>query len=112
MIEPRDRGTRERSAPRNPTAMAVSCRPYVSSGDVRAADGVMHNFSAEGALIETTRSFNPGTILIVRMLVFSSEKSDSPEEACPRSIGLAEVKWHHAVDTDEGPRHAMGIRYL
>jgi len=107
-----DHATTERVAPRNSTSVAVHCRPYVSSGNVRAADGIMQNFSTDGACIETTCPFKPGTILIVRMLRYPSEGIDSAGNDWPRTMGLAEVKWYQAHETDDGVRHAMGIRYL
>ena len=112
MIMTDNHATTERASPRNPTSVAVNCRPYGSSSSLRAADGVMHNYSLEGVCIETTCAFKPGTILIVRMLRYPSESIDGSASEWPRSMGLAEVRWHQTLDTDDGVRHAMGLRYL
>jgi len=43
---------------RTVTYVAIICRPYASSGNVRSAQGVMRNFSRQGAYIEIDRKFN------------------------------------------------------
>ena len=112
MIVTNDHATTERAAPRNATSVSVILRPYASSETVRDIDGVMYNVSIDGALIETTRSFKPGTILIVRMLDYPSEIIESACDAWPRSMGLAEVRWQRTHETETGLRHTMGVRYF
>lgn len=102
----------DRAEPRNPVSIAVNCRPYVSRANVRTADGVMQNYSIDGACIEAACPFRPGTILVVRMLCYPSEGIDDAAGDWPRSMGLAEVRWHQARETKYGMRHVMGLRYL
>ena len=60
--------TIRRGAPRNPTEAAITCRPYASTGAIYSSAGVMRNFSSQGPYIETSRNYQSGTILILRMV--------------------------------------------
>lgn len=101
-----------RSAPRNPIEVAIHCRPYASSGDTRAAEGVMRNFSSTGSYVETCEEFSAGTILIVRIVGNAVSPLSSTNGEVPRSIGIAEVKWRQRLEDDPWIRYGMGLRYL
>ena len=58
----------KRENSRSPTEAAIICRPYLSCNAVQTANGVMRNFLSQGSCVETSGKFEPGTILIVRML--------------------------------------------
>ncbi len=102
----------KRVAPRNPTEAAITCRPYASTGTIRASDGVMRNFSSQGSYIETSHNYKSGTILIMRMVRYPSMPSSLAAEERPRSICLAEVKWRQDLADDNAIRYGMGLRYL
>ena len=94
------------------TEVAIICRPYTSSGNIRSVQGVMRNFSSQGSYIETDRGFKSGTILIVRTVgcLPAPLSVDSSEK--PRSICLGEIRWRQDLDHVEEPRYGMGLRYL
>lgn len=104
--------TKNREAPRNRIEAAVTCRPYVSDSDIRTANGVMRNFSCEGSYIETTCTFKPGTILVVRMIQYPPMPTIKNDEDRPRSICLAEVKWQKELANAPPVHYGMGLRLL
>lgn len=97
---------------RNFIEAAIICQPYVSGGSVCESNGVMRDFSSEGCYIETSYKFNIGTILIVRIVSFSTIAPSLTDKAQPRSIGLAEVKWRKELVDDNAFRFGIGLRYL
>ena len=48
---------------RQPTEVAVTCRPFTSSGVDTITDGVMVNFSNQGSYVEAREKFKAGLIL-------------------------------------------------
>ncbi|BBO90558.1 hypothetical protein [Desulfosarcina ovata] len=96
---------------RSPTEVAVICSPFTSSGMNSATDGVMYNFSTHGSYLEARKKFNTGTILIVRT-VGHKKVSLSKEDANPRLIGLAEIKWLKRIDDKEKHRYGIGLQYI
>jgi len=102
----------KRFVPRNPTEAVITCRPYASSGEVLASEGVMRNFSSGGSYIETPHKYKSGTILIVQMVRYPNMPSSMANEEWPRSICLAEVKWRREVTDKNAIRFGMGLRYL
>ena len=101
-----------RVAPRNPTEAAVTCRPYASSGSIHTTDGVMRNFSNGGFYIETSRKYQSGTILIVRMVCYPNLAECVAVDHWPRSIGLAEVRWGQELTDEKAIRFGFGLKYL
>lgn len=101
-----------RAARRNAIEAVVTCRPYASDNTAPTSNGVMRNFSGGGSYIETCCTFQPGTILIVRMLCYPPLPSLTAEADQPRSICLAEVKWQHELCTETPNRYGVGLRYL
>ncbi len=101
-----------RIAPRNSIEITVTCRPYASSDAIRASDGEMHNYSNRGAYIETPHRFNPGTILIVRMLGYPAMPPSMADDERPRSICLAEVRWQQELADENAIRYGIGLKYL
>ena len=102
----------ERAAPRNATEAAITCRPFASNGDVCASDGVMRNFSSQGSYIETSQKFEPGAILIMRMVRYPPMPAFIADEERPRSICLADVKWRQELVDENVTRYGIGLRYL
>lgn len=102
----------ERAVPRIATEAAVTCRPFVSNGDVRALDGVMRNFSEEGSYIETSHNYQSGTILIMQIMCYPRMGECMGDGDWPPSICLAEVKWRQELIDENGVRYGMGLRYL
>jgi len=100
-----------RLAARQPTEVAVTCRPFTSSGVDTITDGVMVNFSNQGSYVEAREKFKTGTILVVRT-VGGIKASPSVENGQPRSISLAEIKWLSKKDGKDGRRYGLGLRYL
>lgn len=103
---------RSRSVRRNLTEVTITCRPYGSSSATFAADGVMRNFSSQGSYIEIPRQFPSGTILLVRMLRIPATVQFESDEAVPRLIGLAEVKWFQKLANESTDRYGIGLSYL
>jgi hypothetical protein len=102
----------ERVAPRNATEAAITCRPFASTCAICASDGVMRNFSSQGAYIEVLHKFESGTILILRMVLYPPMPSFIADDERPRSICLAEVKWWQRVADKNVSRYGIGLRYL
>jgi len=107
-----DKKTIERIAPRNPTEAAITCRPYASTGTIRASAGVMRNFSSQGSYIETSRRYQSGTILIIRMVRYPALPPSTADVDRPRSICLAEVKWRQELDGENAIGYGIGLRYI
>ena len=102
----------ERGALRSLTEAAIKCRPFASSGTTRSSDGVMHNFSSQGAYIETAGNYRNGTILIVRMIYYPYISASMVDAFRPRSICLAEVRWQQQLVDENAVRYGMGLKYL
>ena len=101
----------KRSAMRQPTEAFVTCRPYTSSGNQHATDGVMRNFSSDGFYLETSRPYQSGTILFTRMVRYPPMHPAATDDH-PRSICLVEVKWLQTLAHEDAIRYGMGVRYL
>lgn len=101
-----------RATQRSPTEAAISCRPYFGSGLVHSVEGIMRNFSTRGSYVETPRRFEPGTILVVRMLRYPSVISAPDGTNQPRTICLAKVIWGHELSEGDRNRYGMGLKYL
>lgn len=108
----KDKTTDLRAAERRSTKVAVVCRPYASSGAVRAAEGVMRNFSSEGSYVETLHRFKSGSILVVRTIGSPPMPSSTTGDETPRSISLAQVKWRQELNDDLGIRYGMGLKFI
>ena len=104
--------TIERVSPRNPTEAAVTCQPYASTGSIYASAGVMRNFSSQGSYIETSRRYQSGTILIIRMVRYPALPPSIADEERPRSICLAEVKWRRELAGQNAIGYGIGLRYI
>ena len=104
--------TIERVSPRNPTEAAITCRPYASTGTIYSSAGVMRNFSSQGSYIETSRNYQSGTILILRMVRYPAIPPSIADEERPRSICLAEVKWRQELDGENAIGYGIGLRYI
>lgn len=102
----------DRTALRNLTEAAITCRPLTISGTTRASDGLMRNFSSEGFYIETTGEYGAGTILVVRMVGYPHIPESMVAEGRLRSICVAEVKWHRQLAEGEPVRYGMGLKYI
>ena len=102
----------KRSSPRISTDVIITCRPYSSRSAFDAIDGVMANFSRQGAYIETPHAFKSGTILILRVVCYPNILSSMSEVQQPRSICLVEVKWLQKLADENAIRYGMGLRYL
>ena len=94
------------------TELAVVCRPYASTGNVRSVEGVMRNYSSQGSYIETDLRFKSGAILIVRTIGCLPAAPPSESNEKPRSICLGEIKWGQVLIDGERPQYGMGLRYL
>lgn len=92
--------------------VAITCRPYGSSGALPTSGGVMRGFTEDGLYIETTNRYNEGTILVVRVDRYPSFTSSLTKSVPPRSICLAEVQWQKELIDDKGIRFGLGLRYL
>ena len=102
----------ERAAQRSLTEAAITCRPFASSGTTRSTGGVMHNFSSQGAYIETAGNYRTGTILIVRMVGNPYISASMVDAFRPRSICLVEVRWLQQLVDENAVRYGMGLKYL
>ena len=101
-----------RAVDRVATEVAVVCRPYASTGNVRSAQGVLRNYSSQGAYIETDLKCKSGAILIVRIVGCLPVPSYADENEKPRSICLGEIKWQRDLMNEKNRRFGMGLRYL
>ncbi len=102
----------ERVSPRNPTEAVITCRPYASTDTIYSSAGVMRNFSSQGSYIETSRNYQSGTILIMRMVRYPAIPPSIADEERPRSICLAEVKWRQELAGENAIGYGIGLRYL
>lgn len=101
-----------RTDDRFPTQVEVSCRPYTSCGNLRWTQAVMHNFSSQGAYLETDLDCAPGTILIVRTVAWLAAPSAADNLAKPPSICLGEIKWRQDLLDEGGCCFGMGLRFF
>ncbi|GAB6910052.1 hypothetical protein JCM12296A_59020 [Desulfosarcina cetonica] len=97
--------------PRICTDAAISCRHFTSV-TVQPTDGVMRNYSRGGAYIETSCTFTPGTIVVLRVTLSQSKPLWLESFDGLRSLSLAEVKWVQAFSEGTPGRYGMGLRYL
>jgi hypothetical protein len=90
----------------------VTCRSFAGRIDVRTSDGILRNFSADGAYIESSDPYVPGSIIVLNMIHFPSLPLYLTEEISPRSSCLAEVRWKQELTDFEVFRYGVGLRYL
>jgi hypothetical protein len=90
----------------------ITCQPFTSKETVGSLDGVMRNFSSTGLYIESDTKFNIGTVLIVRVTDYPAGPWSATGDTLPRSISLAEVKWHQTVVRKDDVGFGMGLRYV
>lgn len=102
----------ERVSPRNRTEAAVACQLYASHGGTQKIDGVMRNFSNNGAYIEINVPVPVGTLLIVRIVRYPSLSIGDDKEIMPRSMGLAEVRWNREAQDAQPPCYGVGLKYI
>jgi hypothetical protein len=101
-----------RVSSRNSIETAITCRPYLSTGAICASDGIMRNFSIQGAYIETSHNYQFGTILIMQIMCYPRMGECMGDGDWPPSICLAEVKWRQELIDENSVRYGMGLRYL
>ena len=80
----------------------------VASGRVSAR----YRGSSQGSYIETSRNYQSGTILIMRMVRYPAIPPSTADEDRPRSICLAEVKWRQELAGQNAIGYGIGLRYL
>ena len=100
-----------RAEARNLTQAPISCRLF-TSGAIHTTDGVMRNFSSGGSYIETSDTFAPGSILLIRMHLCPPLPSSLAAEEGLRTICLAEVKWWRKLPNMGATRYGLGLRYI
>ena len=97
---------------RDPIEADILCRPLITGSTGQITQGLMRNYSCQGAYIESNRKYRPGTILIIRIVNFPVMPAQKKKETEPRSFGLAEVKWHSELIEEKDTRYGIGLRYL
>ena len=99
-----------RLVPRISTRIAIRCRPFAINGALHVSNAVILNFSRTGMYIETSRIYNPGTILIIRKAHRSPWISTrAAGETKPPSLCLAEIKWLKELAQEDSIRFGMGL---
>jgi hypothetical protein len=107
-----DQTDKRRSTRRNPIKATFVCRPFTSSKPDQALDAIMRNYSSNGSYVETSKAFNLGTILHLRLVNFLEKSTCMPTENQPRSICLAEAKWLQELADTETHRYDLGLKNL
>jgi len=102
---------KKRTEPRSSTNAVVICQPF-ASGATRISDGVIHNFSNDGAYIETPCEFKLGAILHLRVVHYPPMPLFLGAEELPRPNCLVEVKWRRELVDEDTTHYGLGLRYL
>lgn len=104
--------TSKRSLARVPTRAGVTCRLFTSIGGMAGSDGELLNVCNNGSYMVTSSAFNPGDVLLVRMVRYPNHWSVQSGEIGLRSIFLAEVKWREKIEDEASYRYGLGLKYL
>lgn len=97
---------------RHSIKISITFRPFISKDSICVSNGVMINFSKDGAAIKTLDKYPAGTILIFRIVGCHITPSSTAEKITPRSIGLSEVMWCKELFNESLIGYGMGIKYL
>lgn len=96
---------------RHSTNADVICQPFASDL-TRISYGVMHNFSREGAYIETSIGSKFGTILLLQIAHNPKKQIFSAAKEQPPFMCLAEVKWKQELVDEYTIHYAIGLKQL
>jgi hypothetical protein len=103
---------KRRQTPRNPIEALFVCRPFTSGDPGHMTDAIMRNFSNNGSYVESSRGFNIGTILHLRLVNYSQQSTCKLTDHQPRSISLAEVRWRQKLAEAGVHRYGLGLKNL
>lgn len=96
---------------RRGVAVSIDCQPFSLVYETHQSEGVLYNYSDEGAYVELPRPYNKGNILMMRLLEASRASLDEEASAC-RPMGLAEVKWVRHIEGAGPRRYGIGLKML
>lgn len=96
---------------RSGVAVSIDCQPFSLVYETDQNEGILRNYSDEGAYVELPRSYHKGNILLMRLLEESPTVLDEEVGTC-RSMSLAEVKWVRPIEGVGPPRYGIGLKML
>ena len=97
---------------RSRTDQSIDCRPFSLVYETDQSEGVLRNFSDDGAYVELPRPYYKGNVLMLRLLDEQGAAAAGEGGAC-RSHCLAEVKWARPLEDDsDPPRYGIGLKIL
>jgi hypothetical protein len=96
---------------RSGVAVSIDCQPFSLVYETHQSEGILRNYSEEGAYVELPRPYNKGNILMMRLLEESPSVLDDEVGTC-RSLSLAEVKWVRHIEGVGPPRYGIGLKML
>lgn len=85
---------------------------FSTNGPQRFFTGTLKDCAEGGLQIESDRGFNPGTILMIRMMQCPFHRLAPEVNEMLRTVLLAEVKWLNSPSEAWSSRCCMGVRYL
>ena len=74
-------------------------------------DAKILNFSQSGVYFETGHELKPGSTIILKMKMGSSNRFYSLGHERPRSVSLGEVKWATDLSESGKSNYGVGVRY-
>lgn len=96
---------------RSGVAVSIDCQPFSLVYETYQSEGILRNYSDEGAYVELPRSYYKGNILMMRLLEESPTPLDDAAGTC-RPMSLAEVKWVRHIEGVGPPRYGIGLKML
>lgn len=96
---------------RSGVAVSIDCKPFSLVYETDLSEGILRNYSDEGAYVELPRPYNKGNILMMRLLEESPASLDEEVGTC-RPLSLAEVKWVRHIEDVGPPRYGIGLKML
>mgnify|MGYP001821763541 CR=1 FL=1 len=96
---------------RSGVAVSIDCQPFSLVYETHQSEGILRNYSDEGAYVELSRPYHKGNIVMMRLLEESPAPLDEEAAAC-RPMGLAEVKWVRHIEGVGPQRYGIGLKML
>lgn len=91
--------------------ISIDCRIFSLALESYHREGILRNYSEDGAYIELPCAYHRGNILWIRSPTDSSQRPCEASGFC-QFVGLVEVKWVRHIENSCPARYGIGVRIL
>jgi hypothetical protein len=101
----------KRQCDRSETTLYIDCQLLSLANQTNQRNGILYNYSLEGAYIELPCPYRKGNILWIRPQPKPPASPDEKAGAC-HCMGLVEVIWVRTVESTPSLRFGIGLKML